>query len=348
MKIVIAGTGKHLPDHIASNPEVVQKMTEHGRTHTPGGKPITPEMLETLVGIRERRWSGDDENTSDHALKAANQALERARITWQDLSIIRIGSSSPEKFFPSTACLTLFKAKGPGIEAVDCLAACTSGLVAMIDVQRALLSEQNYKYGLAVGAEVLATRMADYADLNSNLWGDGAGAVVLAQAPEEENRGIICSIQGSIPEAAPLTESVGKGTRPDDFCRKPNIAFSGHDIQRFVLDLIPDLIPRTLEKANDTLVRDKAFGGQPIKLGDIDMFAVHQANVRIFDIPAKKLGIPKSKFFVNVDRYGNTSSASVLICLAEMIEQGLVGSGSLVMLVAFGGGITYGSVLVRL
>ena len=348
MRIVVAGTGKRLPDHIATNAEVIQKMADNDCTHTPGGKPITPEMFESLVGIRERRYSYDDENTSDHALKAANQALERAGITWQDLSVIRIGSSSPEKFFPNTSCLTLNKAGGPGIEAIDVLAACTSGLVAMVDVQRALLTEHDYNYGLAIGAEVIATRMADFSDLNANLWGDGAGAVVLAKAPREEHRGIICSIQGSIPEAAPLTESIGKGTRPEDFCRKPGIMFEGHDIQRFVLKLIPDLIPRTIEKANDVLALEKMFHTRPIELGDIDMFGIHQANARIFDTPAKKLGIPKSKFFVNVDRYGNTSSAAVLICLAEMIEQGLVGPGSLVMLISFGGGITYGSLLVRL
>lgn len=348
MRIVVAGTGKHLPDFVASNAFVIATMAKHGLTHTPGGKPITSEMIESLVGIRERHYSGEDENTSDHALKAANQALERAGIAWKDLSIIRVGSSSPEKIFPNTACLTLNKAKGPGIEAVDDLAACASGLVAMVDVKRALADEPDYRYGLAIGAEVLATRMADFGDLNSNLWGDGAGAVVLAKDPEEEERGIICSILGSIPEAADTTESVGMGTRLSDRGVEPNIMFRGREIQRFVLDLLPRLIPETLEKANDTLAREKAFSRPPLELEDIDMFGVHQANGRIFKEPAKRLGIPESKFFVNVDRYGNMSSASVLVCLAEMVEQRLVGPGSLVMLVSFGGGIDYGSLLLRL
>jgi len=349
MRIVVAGTGKYLPEFVASNDWVIATMAQHGLTHTPGrGQPITSEMIESLVGIRERRYSADTENTSDHALKAANQALARAGISWQDLSVIRLGSSSPEKFFPSTACLTLFKASGPGVEAVDDLAACTSGLVAMIDVQRALLIEPNYQYGLAIGAEVLATRMVDFSDLNANLWGDGAGAVVLAKAPHEEDRGIICSILGSIPDAAPLTESVGMGTRISDLGAKPNIRLRGHDIQRVVLDLIPDLIPRTIAKANEVLAQKQAFSRPPLEIGDVDIFAVHQANARIFDLPAKKLGIPKNKFFVNVDRYGNMSSASVMVCLTEIIEQGLVGPGSLVMLISFGGGITYGSLLVRL
>ncbi len=348
MRIVLAGIGKHLPDFVASNDFVVATMAKHGLTHTPGGKPITAEGIESLVGIRERRYSAETENTSDHAFNAANQALIQAGISWQDLSVIRIGSSSLEKFFPNTACLALNKAGGPGIEAIDVSAACTSGLAAMVDVKRALADEHGYQYGLAIGAEVLATRMADFGDLNSNLWGDGAGAVVLAKAPQEEERGIICSILGSIPEAAPLTESVGMGTRLSDLGTKPNIAFAGHDIQRFVLDLIPGLIPRTIEKANETLALEKAFSRPPLELGDIDMFAVHQANSRIFKNPAKKLGIPESKFFVNVDRYGNMSSASVMVCLAEMVEQGLVGPGSLVMLISFGGGITYGSVLLRL
>lgn len=348
MRIVVAGTGSHMPDHVVSNLEIVVRMNEHGLTHTPGGKPITPEGIESLVGIHERRWSDKDENTSDHALKAANQALERAGITWQDLNVIRIGSSSPEKTFPNTACLTLEKAKGPKIEAIDVSAACTSGVVAMIDVERALYREHDYEYGLAIGAEVIATRMADPGDLNSNLWGDGAGAVVLSKSNHHSKSGIICSIQGSIPEAASLTESVGKGTRPEDYCQKPNIMFCGHDIQRFVLDLIPDLIPRTIAKANQVCSREGIQENLPITLDDIEMFAVHQANARIFDTPAKKLGIPSSKFFVNVDRYGNMSSASVMVCLVEMIEKGLVGPGSLVMLISFGGGITYASLLVRL
>lgn len=348
MRIVVSGTGSHLPDRVVTNLEIVLNMAEHGLTHTPGGRPITPEMIESLVGIRERRFSTDTENTSDHALKAANQALERAGITWQDLNVIRIGSSSPEKTFPNTACLTLEKAKGPGIEAIDVSAACTSGLMAIIDVQRALLTEYGYQNGLAIGAEVLATRMADPSDLNSNLWGDGAGAVVLTKSHSKYASGIICSIQGSIPEAAGLTESVGKGTRPEDYCRKPNIMFEGHGIQRFILDLLPRLIPDTIAKANQTCWHESIFEIMPINLNDIDMFAVHQANARIFDFPAKKLGIPKSKFFVNVDRYGNMSSASVMVCLDEMIKQSLVGPGSLVMLISFGGGITFASMLVRL
>jgi 3-oxoacyl-[acyl-carrier-protein] synthase-3 len=348
MKIAVAGTGKHLPEFVATNDFVVGRMAECGLTHTPGGKPITAEGIESLVGIRERRFSSDTDNTSDHAVKAANQALARAGISWQDLSVVRIGSSSPEKFFPSTTCLTLNKAGAPGIEAVDISAACTSGLIAMVDVQSRLLAEPDYQYGLAIGAEVLATRMANFDDLNSDIWGDGAGAVVLAKAPGEEERGIICSIVGSIPEAADLVDSIGKGTRPEDFCRQPGIMYRGHEIQRFVLNLLPDLIPRTVKKANGVLARERGGRHRPIEINDIDAFAVHQANSRIFSTPARTLGIPESKFFVNVDRYGNTSAASVMICLAEMIEQGVVGPGSLVMLVAFGGGITWASLLVRL
>jgi 3-oxoacyl-[acyl-carrier-protein] synthase-3 len=346
MRIVVAGTGKYLPDFVASNDFVIARMAEHGLTHTPGGKPITAEGIESLVGVRERRFTSETDNTSDHAVRAASQALARAGVSWQHLSVIRIGSSSPEKFFPSTACLALNKVGGPGIEAVDVSAACTGGLIAMVDVQSRLLAEPDYQYGLAVGAEVLAARMADFGDLNSDIWGDGAGAVVLAKAPEEEERGIICSVVGSIPEAAGLVDSVGKGTRPEDFCRRPGTVYKGHEIQRFILNLLPDLIPRTIKKANDVLAREGR--SRPIEVTDIDAFAVHQANSRIFRTPAEKLGIPESKFFVNVDRYGNTSAASVMICLTEMIEQGVVGPGSLVMLVSFGGGITWASLLMRL
>lgn len=344
MAVVVAGVGKYLPERVVGNEEIVSIFAAHGLAQTSSGKPLTARGIEDLIGIRERHWAAPDQNTSDLAFLAGQAALEKAGITWNDLSIIRLGSSSPEAFFPNTACLTLHKATRPRIEAVDILAACTSGVAAMVDVKRALEDEPDYRYGLAIGAEVLASRMTDFTDVNSDLWGDGAGAVVLKKTGDSK-AGIICSVLGSDSEKTHLTLSVGKGTRLGDDQARPNIYLVGYEVQRFIQQVIPWLIPETIAKANRILAsRQESM----ITLDDIDLFAVHQANSKIFRGPANKLGIPLEKVPVNVDRYGNTSSAAALLVLCEAIEQGRVGPGSLVMLVTFGGGLNWASLLLRL
>lgn len=336
----IVSVGKHLPPGVVANRHVVKILKRHGVTHTSSGQRITAKGIENLLGVRERRRALLDQNTSDLALLAANDALAKARLRLDQISIVALGSSTPESFFPSTACRLLHKGNGPQIEASDLLGACTSGLYALVQVERALRCEPDYRYGLAIGAEVIGSRLTTFTDINDDLWGDGAGAVILEKSDNTDS-GIICSILGSEPSLAPLTDSIGKGTRLKDFMARPGIYMAGHDIQKFVLKIIPWLIKETLAKAN----RVRA---EPITLDDIALFAVHQANGRIFESPAKKLGIPLEKFYTNVGSYGNTSSASVLIVLCEAIEKQLVGHGDLVMMIAFGGGITYGSVLLRL
>lgn len=344
MAVVVAGIGRYVPRRVVDNEEIIRIFAAHGLTQTGSGKPLTAQGIEDLIGIRERHWAAPDQNTSDLAYLAGQAALDQAGITWDDLSVIRIGSSSPEAFFPSTACLTLHKATRPKIEAVDVLAACTSGVVAMVDVKRALGDEPDYLYGLAIGAEVLGSRMTDFRDINSDLWGDGAVAVVLKKT-SDPNAGIICSVLGSDSEKAPLSRSMGKGTRPEDYQATPNIYMVGYEFQRFILGIIPWLIPETIAKANRLL----ASRQEPlIALDDIDLFAIHQANSKIFTGPARKLNIPLEKVPVIVDRYGNTSSAAALLVLCEAIEQGRVGPGSLVMLVTFGGGLNWASLLLRL
>ena len=347
-KVVIAGVGKYLPERIVTNEELVKIFASHGRTETPSGKPLTAEWIEGIVGIKERRWADPKQNTSDLAFLAAEEALKEAGIFWHQLHCVRVGSSSPEAFFPSTACLTLHHCSGHTLhtEAADTLAACTSGLYALTDVYRAMMTEPDYNWGLAAGAEVLASRMTNFKDINDDLWGDGAGAVVLKKVHYNTKSGIICTHLGSEPDLAPLTLSVGKGTRVGDILiHHPSIFLDGHRIQRFVWEILPKIIEETMAKANLILAENCQ---EAITLQDIDLFAVHQANARIFERPAQQLGIPLEKFYVNVDRYGNTSSASVFIVLAEAMEKELVQKGDIVMLVSFGGGITWGSVLVRL
>jgi 3-oxoacyl-[acyl-carrier-protein] synthase-3 len=226
------------------------------------------------------------------------------------------------------------------IPAFDLLAACTSGLYAIDLVRKHLLfGETESPYGLAISAEVFS-RILDFADTNSDLWGDAAAAVVLKRA--EGPSGIICSEVGSDPWKAETTYSAGKDTRYHETPVKPNAEMKGHEVQKFVLKIIPELIERTIAKANHVW-----SGTRQVSVGDIDLFICHQANARIFEFPSKKLGIPLNKFFVNVDRRGNCSSASVLVAFREAVEEGRIKRGDLVMLLGFGGGLTWGSMLVE-
>jgi len=190
-----------------------------------------------------------------------------------------------------------------------------------------------------MGAEVLS-RLLDFSDTNADLWGDGAAAVVLKRTVGSS--GIVCSVMGSDPLSADAAYSAGHDTRRHDTPVRPNIAIKGHDIQKFVLRIIPELILKTIDKANRIPGRTRDY-----RLEDIDLFVCHQANARIFEFPAKKLGIPIEKFYVNVDRRGNCSSTSVLLALREAVEEGRLKPGGLAIITSFGGGLTWGSMLVE-
>jgi 3-oxoacyl-[acyl-carrier-protein] synthase-3 len=366
MRVKISGTGKCLPGtdvagKTITNEEMVRILLAH-RAIKPGTErpwepgELAPERIVELVGIRERRWVDDSVNTSDLALFAAERALADAGIGWADIGILAVGSSTPEALFPSTACLVLDKAirrdiaagSVPEAEAravrripaFDLLAACTSSLYGVDLVRKhLLLGETGARYGLVIGAEVLS-RILDFSDTNADLWGDGAGAVVLERA--EGPSGIISMVTGCDPYSADTTHSVGHDLRRHGAPQTPNIFIKGHEVQRFVLRIIPELIARTIDLANRAPDRTRGY-----RLEDVDLFVCHQANARIFEFPAKKLGIPLEKFYVNVDRRGNCSSASVLMALREAIEEGRLRRGDLALIMSFGGGLTWSSMLVE-
>jgi 3-oxoacyl-[acyl-carrier-protein] synthase-3 len=365
MNVKIAGIGKCLPGtdvpgRVVTNDEIIKILLAHGAIKPGTDRPWTPEELTAkritdLVGIEERRWAADEVNTSDMALVASENALRDAGIGWDDLGIVALGSSTPEALFPSTACVLLDKvirkktASGEWpaadiktrlrIQAFDILAACTSGLYAIDLVRKTLLlAGEEHEYGLAIGTDVLS-RLLDFKDTNSDVWGDGAAAVVLKRTEEP---GILCVLMGTDPWASDTTLSIGQGTRKEQIGVPTNVFFKGHEVQKFVLKIIPELIVQTLEKANRDSLR-----ARPLTTDDIALFICHQANSRIFEFPAKKMGIPIEKFYVNVDRRGNCSSTSVLLALHEALEEGRVRKGDLVMLIGFGGGLTWGSLLLE-
>ena len=368
MPVKIVGIGKCLPGtdipgRIVTNEEMVRILLEHGAIKPGTERPwtaeeLTPQKIIDLVGIRERRWAADEVNTSDMALVASENALGDAGIGWEDIGVLALGTSTPEAIYPSTACLLLNKviqrkvasgewdpAEARGklrIQAFDILAACTSGLYAIDHVRKSLLfPETRYEYGLAMGTEVLS-RMLDFKDSNADLWGDGAAAVVLQRTDERKGKGIICSLTGSDAWGAETAYSIGQGSRRDQINIPTNVQIKGHEIQKFVLKIIPELIIRTLDAADQA-------SGHPgnYRLDDIALFVTHQANARIFEFPAKKLAIPLEKFYVNVDRRGNCSSTSALLALGEAVDEGRVVKGDLVMVISFGGGLTWASMLIE-
>ncbi len=366
MRVEIAGTGKclpgtDLPGRTVTNEDIIELLLAHRAIKPGDNRPWLPEELTSqrivdLVGIKERRWVDKSVNTSDLALFAAEKALAEAGIGWRDIGVLVVGTSTPEAIFPSTACLTLNKAITKGlaagafdektaraalrIPAYDVLAACTSSLYAVDIVRRQLLSPDNeHEYGLALGAEVLS-RLLDFSDTNADLWGDGAGAVVLKRTVGSS--GIVCAVTGTDTLSVEAAYSLGHDTRHHDGPVPVNIAIKGHDIQKFVLRIIPELVLKTLEKANRDPKRARDY-----RLEDIGLFVCHQANARIFDFPARKLGVPVGRFYVNVDRRGNCSSASVMMALREAVEEGRLKKGDLALLLSFGGGLTWASMLVE-
>ena len=366
MRVKIAGLGKCLPGtdvpgRVVTNDEIVKILLAHKAIKPGSNRPwlpeeLTPQRIVGLVGIKARHWVANEVNTSDMALIAAEKALAEAGIGWTDIGVLAVGSSTPEAIFPSTACMVLSKAvrkkTASGewdakeaktllrIPAFDLLAACTSSLYAIDLVRKHLLFEETkVEYGLVVGSEVLS-RLLDFSDTNSDLWGDAAAAVVLQRT--EGSSGIICSETGTDTWGIETAYSVGKDTRYHETPGPANIAIRGHDIQKFVLKIIPELITRTIDRANRVPGKTR-----DVALNDVDLIVCHQANSRIFEFPAKKLGIPLEKFYVNVDRRGNCSSASVLLALHEAVEEGRIKKGDLVIAMSFGGGLTWATMLVE-
>jgi 3-oxoacyl-[acyl-carrier-protein] synthase-3 len=323
MKAQIAGIGSYVPDKILTNFDF-EKMVD-----------TSDEWIRTRSGIEERHVAADDQATSDLALIAAKRALQSARIKPKDVGAIIVATATPDMLFPSTACLVQAQIGAPRVISFDVSAGCTGFLYALA-VGESFIQNQ-YDNILVIGADTL-TRITDYQDRGSCvLFGDGAGAVVLKKS-ENEN-GIISSYfaaDGSSWE--PLYQPAG-GTRipasHDSVDQRLHyIKMQGNEVFKLAVRAMAEAATKTLKKAD-------------IYADDIDLLIPHQANIRIIEATAKRLHIPKEKVVVNLDRYGNTSAASIPIALDEALQQGRARKGSLILLVAFGAGFTWGGVLFQ-
>lgn len=323
IKSTIISTGSSVPELIVTNEELSKIMD------------TSDEWIKSRTGITERRIS-TNKDTSDFAYEAATRALQKAKLKAEDIDLIIVATVTPDMHMPSTACLVQKKLGAVNATAFDISAACT-GFIYALSVADSMIKAGAHKIALIVGGEVLS-KSIDWQDRSTAvLFGDGAAAVLLKESLNDS--GIIGTYTKSKgKDGDVLTIGDKKVQNPyvdkviDD--KSNYIEMNGREVFRFAVEVMPESILKVIESCKE-------------KLEDIDFIVPHQANERIIRYVSKKLNIDYEKFYVNLDRFGNTSSASIPIALDEMNEKGLLKSGSKIILVGFGGGLTYGATLIK-
>ncbi|HVN66964.1 MAG TPA: beta-ketoacyl-ACP synthase III [Candidatus Sulfotelmatobacter sp.] len=319
VKAKIIGTGSALPPKVVTNDDL-SKIVD-----------TNDAWIRERTGIQERRVSDAATATSDLAFVAAERALKNAKVAPEEIELIIVCTCSPDMLFPSTACILQDKIKATKAAAFDLSAAC-SGFNFGLTTAASFIESGKFKKILLVGADTL-TKYLDWTDRGTCiLFGDGAGAVVLAAT--EKNEGVLASLIRAEGNLGQFLTMPGGGSRDPEEKDGRFIRMNGKEVFKFAV------------RALETSVRDiLAQAGK--KVSDIDFFIPHQANIRIIDHVSKKMGLPKEKVYVNLQKYGNTSAASVPIALDEALTEGKIKSGDLVILSGFGAGLTYGANLIK-
>lgn len=307
----IAGTGSYLPPHLLTNADL-EKMVD-----------TTDEWIFSRTGIRQRHRV-QDEMTSDLALEAAKNAITSAGITAEQIDLIIVATTTPDKIFPSVATMVQRKLGISGCPAFDIQAVC-SGFVYALTTANHFIQSGAYQNVLVIGADTF-TRICDYTDRsNCILWGDGAGAVILQ--PSEE-AGIISA---HIHADGHYETMLHVPRNPDG---ADTVEMEGNAVFKMAVNTLDQIVDETLE----------ANGMQK---SDIDWLVPHQANIRILQATAKKLDMGMDKVVVTVDRHGNTSAASIPLALDTAVRDGRIQRGHVILMEAFGGGFTWGSALIK-
>ncbi len=322
--IGIVGFGKYVPEKVLTNADL-EKIVE-----------TNDEWIVSRTGIRERHIAAPEQATSDLAYEAAVRALKSAGMAAEDLELIIVATVTPDMTFPSTACILQDKLGAKKAAAFDLSAAC-SGFVYSMATANGFLQTGMYNNALIIGADTLS-RITDYTDRNTCvLFGDGAGAVVLGEVPK--GRGFLSFDLGAEGAGGPLLKLEGGGSRLPASQEtvqggKHFIYMNGREVFKFAVRVMGTATEEVLRKAGKTKE-------------DIDLFVPHQANIRIIQSAMQRLDLPEEKCVINVDKYANTSAASIPLALVEAAEEGRMKEGDTVLLVGFGGGLTWGaSVLV--
>ena len=321
----IIGVGKYVPPKTLTNDDLARMVD------------TTDSWISTRTGIKVRHIAEPGTGTSELCLEASRRALADAGVKPEEIDFLVVGTLSPDMPFPSTACFLQMKLGAGKAYAMDVSAAC-SGFIYSLSVGDALIRSGRGKKALIVGAEILSS-VVDYTDRSTCiLFGDGAGAVVLSECAEGE--GVLsCHLHsdGSLWE---LICCPGGGTV--DPCNPGTSTVRTNFIRMAGNETFKHAVTRMAEVSLEALERNG------LRVEDVDLFIPHQANQRIVNAVGKRLGISGEKVFMNLEKYGNTSAASIPIALAEAREQGRCSKGDLVLMTAFGGGITWGSALLRM
>ena len=321
-KASIVGTGSCLPDRVLSNRDL-ELMVE-----------TSDEWITSRTGIHTRRIAGKGEQNFQLASKAAKSALESAGVSAADLDLVLVATMSPHMIMPSCACFVQAEIGADKAFAFDINAACSGFLFALDLAAKYIASTPEMKI-LVIGSETLSARV-NWQDRNTCiLFGDGAGACVLESS---DNGGILDSIlhsDGKLWNLLYMDSPASKNPELLDPERKGCfIQMSGRDVFKYAVRAMEDVVVHLLERQN-------------ISINDIDLLIPHQANVRILGKLMERLGVAQEKVFINVNKYGNTSAASVPIALDEASREGRLQKGDLVLFCSFGGGFTWGSMLLR-
>jgi 3-oxoacyl-[acyl-carrier-protein] synthase-3 len=293
--------------------------------------------IESRTGIRERRFVAPEVSTSDLATAAALSALANANMEPGELDCIIVGTSTPDMYLPATACMVQKNIGAKNAVAFDMNAVC-SGFIFGVETADNFIRSGKYRRVMVIGADTYS-KFLDFQDKGTcPLFGDGAGAVILGAT--EEQRGILQSVIHSDGSGWELIQVPSSGSRcpvtADTIASRDNtFKMSGKQVFIFATDVIPRIIEEVTAKAG-------------VNISDIDYIIPHQANVRIIDFISKKTGLAKDRFLLNLDRYGNTAAASVGLALDENIRNGILKPGQLLLIMGFGGGLSWGGALIRL
>ncbi len=326
-KALLAGVGAATPGRVLTNYDF-EKMVE-----------TSDEWIVTRTGIRERHVVENGTVGTDLALEASRKALREAGLSPDGLDLILLGTVTPDYLVPSSACILQQKLGATKAAAMDVVAGCT-GFIYGLATANAFIQSGMYQNILVIGVEVLS-KLTNYKDRNTCvLFGDAAGAAVVKAVPPDERRGILSTFlaaDGSLADLlyVPIGGTVEPLTPENYDQRGQYIKMAGNEVFKSAVREMGEAAALALEKAG-------------CSSEELTLLIPHQANIRIIEATAKRVGLPMEKVYVNIDKYGNTSSASVPLALWEARQTGRVKEGDLVLMVAFGAGFTWGSVLVRL
>lgn len=307
MNAGILGIGRALPEKVLTNFDL-EKMVD-----------TSDEWIRTRTGIEERRIADDGTDTSDMAYEAAVQAIANANLTAEDIDLIIVATVTPDAPFPSVACVIQERLGAVNAAAMDLGAAC-AGFIYGVVTAKQFIDSGAYKHVLVVGSEKLS-KITDWKDRNTAvLFGDGAGAVVVGKV--SEGRGILSFELGADGTGA-------KHLYQDDY-----IMMNGREVFKFAVRQMADSSVSVIEKAG-------------LKKEDVDFLIPHQANIRIMEASRQRLDLPEEKMSKTIKKYGNTSSSSIPIALFEEVEAGKIKEDDVIVMVGFGGGLTWGAIVLR-